>query len=142
MANQAVVSTSMSITRGSLNRPLTSNDVIVMTGLAGPTPGNVLAAVNHTVVNLTALTTPGLCRIQNLDANNTVYYGIYSSHYNDFFPLGRLLPGMTNYLYLSDLLGKDLTPVTGTGPGDAFTNNFALKALTAPCWCLVEVFDQ
>lgn len=141
MPNQAVISTQISITRGSLLRPLQSNDTISMTGTGGPTPGTITAPTGYVVVDVSAVTTPGLCRIQNLDANNSVYVGIYSSHFNEFFPLLKLLPGTTQVIYLSDLLGKDLQPGTGTHPQDAFTNEMALKGVGGSCQVLVEIFD-
>jgi hypothetical protein len=112
-----------------------------MTGSGGPYPGTIKVAQNHTEPDLSQIVTPGLCRLQNLDLTNSVYYGIYSSHYNDFFPLGKLLPQTTQVIYLCDLLGRDMQPGTGTSPGDAFTNKLSFKALAAPCYVLIEVFD-
>jgi hypothetical protein len=131
----------MNVQRGVFNRVMNGQFSSPLTGSNGPTPGTITAQLNHTVVSLADLVTPGLCRIENQDTVNSVYVGVYSSHFNEFFPLLMLKAGESYPVRLADLLGKDLSPGTGTG-GDAFTFQLALKAVGAPVIVLVEALDN
>lgn len=111
-----------------------------VTGTKGPCVGSIRVALAGTDVDLSELTTPGLCRIQNQDATNFVEYGIREPGTNTFYPLGEILPGESYVLRLSRNLQEEYV---GTGTGTSAPTNFLhLKANTAACNVLIEVFEQ
>lgn len=144
MANEATIQTSLIIrkTSGSitqidyLSRPQTFNADV--TGAKGPTPGAISVSTSGTDLDLSELTTPGLCRISNQDATNYVEYGIYDSSSARFFPLGELLPGESYILRLSRNVGEEYYSTTGTDAG----NSVRFKADTAAVVVLVEAFEK
>lgn len=139
MANEATIRTSLMIKKGNIfyqSNPTAFKANV--TGTKGPVPGavSIAATVTGTDIDFSELVTPGLCRLQNLDATNFVTYGIWDGV--SFFPLGELLPGETYVLRLSRYLGEEFA---GTGtPADV--NTFRMKADTAACNVLVEAFEQ
>lgn len=141
MSNEATINVSLSIVKGSLqysSKP-TSFRADVSTA-NGPTPGCITATTAGTDVTLTGLTTPGLCRIQNLDATNYVTYGIWDADNSKFFPLGELLPGESYVLRLARDIEEEY--MTGTGTTGAAVNRLRIKAHTASCKVLVEAFEK
>ena len=133
MSNEAQIRSSLQISKGNLryNSQPTAFRADV-TGTNGPTPGAIAVATAGTNVDLSALTTPGLCRLMNLDATNYVTWGIYDGVY--FFPLGEILPGETYVIRLSRILGSE-------SPGTATGNRLRLVANTAACKVAVEAFE-
>jgi hypothetical protein len=115
-------------------------------GLAGPTPGAILAAVNLTIIDMSQITkaggVPGLAYIRNLDQINIVYMGAYDPDSTTFFPLFDFLPGEGYVVRLSSFLGKELIPGTGTGIEDVGIAQLAFKADVAPCQVQVDIFAQ
>lgn len=111
-----------------------------VTGVLGPTPGAFVATTAGTDVDLTELTTPGLCRISNLDATNYVTVGIWDPEGNTFYPADEVLPGES---YVKRL-ARDIEEEYGTGAGTtgANTNRLRIKANTAACNVLVEAFEK
>lgn len=142
MANEATIRNSLQIVKGELNyqsKPTSFlADVSMASGVKGPTPGNILAALAGTDVDLSALGTPGLCRIQNLDATNYVTYGIWNGV--DLYPLGELLAGEVTIFRLA----RDIEEEYGTGTGTTGTaiNKLRFRANTAACNVLVEAFEK
>lgn len=137
MANEARVNSSLQINKGNLqfrSNPTTFQATI--TGAKGPVPGAITAAVLGTNVNFSELTTPGLCRITNLDAINFVTFGVYDG--TSFYPLGEILPGEFYVLRLSRDLNEEYI---GTGT-NADANQFRVVANTAACNVLVEAFEK
>lgn len=137
MANEATIRSSLQIFKQSSNltvldyqsRP--SAFTATVTGTAGPSPGVINVTTSGVDVDLTALTTPGLCRIMNLDATNYVQFGIWDGA--TFHDLGELLPGESFVLRLSRNIGL------GVGTG---YENLRLKADTDTCICIVEAFEK
>lgn len=140
MANEATVRSSLQIQVGEIDyssRPTTFKATV--TGQKGPVPGAFTAALTGTNLDLSELTTPGLCRLQNLDDENFVTYGAYDPETEKFYPMGELLPGETFVTRLSRNLGWEYG--TGTGTTGAETNVIQFRADTAPVDVLVEAFE-
>lgn len=133
MANEARIHSSLQINKGNL-KPRSSPTVFTatVTGTNGPTPGAIAVSTSGVNVDFSALTTPGFCRIANLDATNYVTWGIYDGVY--FFPMGEILPGEFYVIRLSRSLGGE-SPGTGTG------NRFRLVANTSACKVQVEAYE-
>jgi hypothetical protein len=141
--NEAQVSSSLQITKGNLVYPRSqpasfSADV---TGSIGPTPGAVLATSAGTLVDLSKLSIPGLCRIMNQDpaGGNYVEYGPWDPDLSTFLPIGEVLPGESYVLRLSRRLGNEYgSPGTGTtGTG----TRLMVRTVSASVWVLVEAFE-
>jgi len=141
MANEAQVRCSLQITKGNLEyhgKPTMFNADVA--GIKGPVPGAIQVALAGTDVDFGELTTPSLCRLQNLDATNYVVYGIRDPELSQFYPLGELLAGESYVLRLS----RDLQEQYGTGTDpDAplASNRLHLIARGAACEVLVEAFE-
>lgn len=111
-----------------------------VSGTKGPSPGAIQVTIAGTDVDFSQLTTPGLCRIMNLDPTNYVEYGIRDVASRKFYPLGEILPGETYVLRLSRNIQEEYYPSTGTGTtGDI--DKFHIKANKAACNILVEAFE-
>ena len=112
----------------------------------GPTPGAIAVSVSYTVVNLSQLTTPGLCRISSLEAatsSNVIQVGIYDSQVASFYPLMELLPGESYVIRLSRLINKEILPGTGTSVTDSTPEgSLALKSSPGVGIALVEAFER
>lgn len=141
MANEATVTSSLQITKGNLKYASTPKDFrATVTGSKGPTPGAITVALAGTKVSLAQLTTPGLCRIANIDSTNYLIYGIFDGV--EFYPLGEVLPGEFYVIRLSRYLGRSIgTGVPGTGTYDVGTYSLMLKATVAPLVAVVEAFE-
>lgn len=141
MANEITISCGMSFKKGStVYRSQPTSFRADMDGNKGPSPGAITASVFGTSVAFTELSTPGWCRLQNLDAVNFVQYGIYDTGGAVFYPLGELLPGEITILRLSRNLGESYAS-TGTGTSAA-VNRLHFKADTADVNVLVEAFEK
>lgn len=123
MANEARVTSSLYLRKASAtglvlleyqSRP--SSFQADVSGTKGPSPGAVTVARTGTTIDLSQLTTPGFCVIQNLDATYMFEYGIFDPSINSFFPLGECGPGEVYTIKLSrNLLREYPSPGTGTG---------------------------
>ena len=111
-----------------------------LTGTKGPTPGAIAVSTQGTNVDLSQLTTPGWCWLQNLDVDNYVEWGIYDTERDVFFPIGELGPGQTALYKCSRNVLEEYFPATGTGT-TAPTNKLRLRADKAACNVRVEVFE-
>lgn len=146
MANEAMIRGSLQVAAGNLSyqspRSIGAFQADMSTGedQGGPTPGAILVSVEGTDVDLSQLTTPGLCIIQNLDPTNFVTLGIWDTEAELLFPLLEFMPGEGFPVRLSRYLQTEFIG-TGTGTSD-YTNQLRLKADTAPCRVLVEAFDK
>lgn len=141
MSNEARITASLQIVKSPityLSQP--TSFTADVTGLKGPTPGAFTATTGGTDCNLSELVTPGFCRIQNLDDENYVEYGIYDPQTVVFYPLGEVGPGETYVLKFSRNLFEEYA---GAGTGTtAPTNTFRFKANTASVNMLVEAFEK
>ncbi len=144
MANEAQIRISLNIRLGTLTYQSspTGYNADVLTN-HGYTPGTILVSKYGTDVDLTQLSQPGLCIIQNLDDTNFVEYGIYDldSPNAAFYPLGEVLPGEIYLLRLSRLLGYQLGTGSGTASGDTGLR-LRFKANTAACRVKIEAFER
>lgn len=140
MADEATIRSSLLVRCDTLNyQSYPTSFQADVAGEKGPTPGAITVTTEGTSVDLSELTTPGLCRIMNLDATNYATYGIWDPENDTFFPLGELLPGETYVLRLSRDLQEEFG--TGTGTTGADTNRLRFKADTASVVVLVEAFE-
>ncbi len=142
MADEAQIRSSLSIVSGKLeyrSQPTAFNADV--TGSKGPVPGAIQVTTAGTDVDFSELTTPGLCRLMNLDPTNFVVYGIWDPESHTFFPLGELLPGEFAVLRLARDLQEEMGTAAGTGTTGADTNRLRFKAHTAACNVLVEAFE-
>lgn len=140
MASEATIRSSLQIKADNIqyfSRPTAFKADVA--GRAGPTPGLVVATVAGTDVSFALLTNKGLCRIQNLDLNNSVRVGVWEPDTNKFYPFMRLLPGESYVFRLAPDFGAEYS---GTGSAVADSNNtLRVKASNAACDVLVEAFE-
>lgn len=144
MANEAQVRSSITIRKDDLyyvSQPQQFN--VDVSEARGPTPGTILATIYGTDVDISLLTVPGLCRIQNLDATNWIEYGIRDPETNKFYPLGEVGPGESYPMKLSRNIEWEYAGSgTGTGTSGDSNNRFCIRANTASCYVLVEAFER
>lgn len=115
MANEATVVSQLTILKGNLQETtLPGSFTATVSGTKGPTPGVVTATTDGVDVDLSELTTPGLCVIRNLDATNWVEVGVYNPDQSEFYPLMRILPGEHYVIRLSPNVNQEYA---GTGTG-------------------------
>ena len=114
-----------------------------VTGTKGPTPGALTVQRTRTDVDLSQLTTPGLCRFMNLDATSRIYVGLWNPDVPlEFTPMMMLLPGESFVFRLADNIGSELDVGTGTGTADpGRTVKLSLKAAPAVAFALIEAFE-
>lgn len=145
MADEARVTSSLYIRKGTdpvqleyQSRP--SAFTADVAGTKGPVPGAIEVTLAGVDVDLSELTTPGLCRIANQDDANTFEYGVWDPEGNTFFPLGEVGPGESYVIKLSRLLQWELG--TGIGTSGPETNRLRLKSFTdVSINALVEAFE-
>lgn len=137
MANEITVNCGLNIKNGSLDYAARPNSFRAdMSTIGGPTPGTIAVPVTGVQIDLSGLSTPGICRIQNLDTTNYVTVGIYDGV--SYFPLMELLAGESFIIRLYRHLGDEFV---GTGtPSDV--NQLYAMADTAECKLLVEAFEK
>lgn len=113
-----------------------------VTGSKGPTPGAITVSTAGTDVDLSELTTPGLCRIANVSVLSYMEVGIWDPAAGRLYLMMELDPGESNVIKLS----RDIQEETGTGdPGTAVLdtdNRLRLKAIGASGVALVEAFEK
>lgn len=142
MSNEARVTSSLSITKGSLTyRSAPTGFSADVSAANGPTPGVVSCSVTGTDLDFSRLARPALCWLQNLDDVNYVTVGVYEPGTGVFYPLLELLPGESYVIRLSRSVGEQQQgTVTGTGT-DAVNNAVRVRASGAACNVRVEAFD-
>src|SRR5574343_1992303 len=117
MADEATIYSGLQIIKGDRNVPMGvpsfTDDV---SGTNGPTPGAIAVPVTGVNVDLSVLTTPGWCKITNLDATNYVEYGGFDASAEIFIPLGEIPVGGWTVFKLSRHLGSEYGTV-GTAAG-------------------------
>ena len=141
MAGQATIITSLQINSGRIQYQNGGTSfVAVVTGSKGPVPGAVTVPMEGIDIDFSQLIQPGLCRIMNLDLSNPVHYGIWDPLTLRFYALGKLLPGESYILRLSEYIGETVNPLSGTGTvGMGTTLRFV--PTVAPLDVLVEAFE-
>jgi hypothetical protein len=141
VADEIQVRASLNIRQGSLDyrsSPTAFNDD--RAGEGGPTPGGFTVSVGGTDVDLSALSNPGWCWVQNLDDTNTVRMGVWNPDQSEFYPLLRWKPGQGYPVLLDELINQEQA---GTGTGTTGqTNTLRMKADNAPCKVIVHAFEE
>ena len=140
MADEATVRCSLEITQGNLKyRSYPTDFTVDVAASKGPVPGAIAVGTAGTDIDFSELTTPGLCRISNLDATNYVEIGIWDG--TEFYPVIELGPGEFYVIKLSRFLGKSFAVGSGTGTYDTDTYTLRARANVAACNILVEAFE-
>jgi len=139
MADEIQLQVSYIIRKGNLDEQGRPNQFnLTMTGSKGPTPGSILIPTTGKVVDLSALSSPGLCWIHNLDSTNFVTGGVYDG--SKFYPMFELPPGIAYPILLSRYINQEFV---GTGTGtNADINQLMLIADTAACQVIVKAYDK
>lgn len=108
---------------------------VTQTNVGGPTPGTVtVAASPGTTISLSALTTPGIVQIVNLEPSggNFITFGLWEATGSIFRPFGEVWPGETfNWRFSRSIL-------TANTAADVFR----IVADTAACKVLVAAFEK
>jgi hypothetical protein len=142
MADEAQVRGSIEITNptsGFKYRSYPTDFKADVTGSKGPTPGALTVVAAGTSIDLSELTTPGLCILKNLSLTVTVDVGI--SDGTEFYPLFEVQPGEVYPCRLSKWLGRSFGG-TGTGSYDTDTYTMMIKPQTnVTCNVVVEAFE-
>jgi hypothetical protein len=112
---------------------------IDMTGIGGPYVGTLNVPTTGATVDLSALGTPGAAYFMNQDPTNPVDYGVREDSTGKFFPIGRLLPGLRQPIYLSPHLGIE---ESGAGSSSIGNTHLFFKAFNGTCRVDVEIFPQ
>lgn len=139
MSDEIRVTSSLQVANGSLfyqSQPtaFTADQA----GTGGPSPGILNVSTAGRNVSFSELTTPGLCRIQNLDSTNFIRWGIHDGAL--FHPVGKILPGETYIIRLDADIGEEEAD-TGTGT-TGVVNSLYVKAVGGTCKVLIEAFDS
>lgn len=142
MANEALVTSGLILIADNLKyRTAVPSFRADVTGRKGPTPGAVTVPTTGVNVDLSQLTTPGLCVLKNLDAEVAFDWGLYDSDILRFFKVGRVLAGEQYVLRLHPELDEDYGS-TGTGTIDRSNNvHLRLVAPTRQLFASVEAFE-
>ena len=141
MANEATIRSSLIIRSGNLTyRSGKQGFSADVSGSKGPVPGAVTATTDGTDIDLSGLTTPGLCEITNLDSANPVKVGRWDSNVNVFYPLMLLLPGEQYTIRLDPDVEDEYT---GTGTGTtAASSTLRAKGVNASVNVSVNAFES
>ena len=146
MANEATITMSLQLrkTDGSLSlidyRPQPTTYQLDVTGVGGPTPGQLLATENGVDVDLSMLTTPGICRIHNMDPDDWIKVGRFDPDTNRYYPLLRVPPGMSQLMILDEDVADEYA---GTGTGTTATlSTLRIKGVNGDRKVLVEAFEE
>lgn len=138
---EAIVTNQLLIQKGNLQyQSLPGSFQATVTGSGGPTPGAISVSIDGVDINLAALTTPGLCRLQNLDATNNIAVGVWNPDQSEFYPLLYLKPGESYVIRLHPHVNQEYAG-TGTGTTGQL-NTLRAQAENAACLLLVEAFED
>lgn len=111
-----------------------------LTGSNGPTPGAITISTTGTNIDLSELTTPGLCVFKNIDDTHFITIGPYDPESNLWYPMIEILAGEIYVVRLSRNLGNEYA--TGTGTVGPSTNTFRAVADTAASVLVVDAFEK
>lgn len=139
--NEATIRSSLQISKNNLqSSTLPTTFLGDVTGTGGPSPGTITVDLDGKDVDLSALTTPGYARFQNLDATNFVELGIFDPETGVFYPLLEILPGESYVMRISRNIAKEFG--TGTGTTGPTTNTLRLRADTANVQVRADVYES
>lgn len=144
MASEANVRSSLIIAIPANNLKYQSNPTDFQENVSvanGPSPGAVSVSVTGTNIDLSQLSHPGLCYVQNLEdasvaPNNFVTLGVYDGA--SFFPLIEVRPGKGYVFRLSRYLNEEFI---GTGT-NSDANQLRAVANERACILKFEAFDD
>lgn len=141
MANEATIRSSLLIRKGSVFYQSQPTAFLAdVTGTKGPVPGAITVDNEGTDVDFSELTTPGLCRFQNLSSSGHLEVGIWDPQTFVFYPLLELLAGESYIVRLSRNLQEQYAN-TGTGTSAA-ENRVRIKGHQGATVALIEAFEQ
>ena len=142
MANEIQFRSGLTIRNGNLDYSSRPNSGLLDQSLVGgPSPGEVLALQTGTLVDFSALTSPGACWLQNLDSTNWVEVGAWDPDHSEFFPLLELPPGVPMPVFLSRYLGYEMDMGAGTGTVGSGVR-LMLKGVDGACRVRVDAFER
>ena len=155
MSDEIQVRASLQIRAGQLifqSNPTGFNADMATAVPNGPTPGSLSVPLAGINVDLSQLTTPGMCFLYNVGTGDTdtddlgnsfVEYGMFdpTTAVHEFIPLGEILPGEGYVLRLSRFLGHEMGTTAGTGTTGQ-NSVLRLKAVGAVQHCQVFVFER
>lgn len=118
MSNEANVSVGLQIDKDALHYGSNPRSFQADISIGrGPSPAFMIATAAGNAVDLSQLSNPALCWIQNLDDTNFFTLGIRDPETDKFYPMDEWLPGEVFLKRLSRYLGQERDTPTGTsGP--------------------------
>lgn len=139
MAREARVSCGLTIRKDNIDfRAYPASFTADVSEASGPTPGEFEVGPYGKAVDLSSITTPGLCWIQNRSSTFSIIVGIHDGA--SFFPLLEFLPGEAFPMRLWRHLGEEFTG-TGTGtPSDV--NRLWISAIGGTARVFVGAFGK
>lgn len=145
MSNEVQRRMSLNVRQGTVPNNRSIAVQLDQVNAGGPSPGQINVTNRGTLVDLSTLTLPGECWLQNLDTLYYVEYGIYDPETLAFFPLGEILPEDAQPIRLSRNIQEQYYGTgTGTSAGGE-TNRLMIKAPLAPpsytCKVIVDAFE-
>lgn len=141
MANEATVTSTLSINQDGIQyrSPQPNRFLADVSVMRGPVPGAFPCSMDGTDLDLSLLTTPGLCCLQNLDATDYVTLGVYDPTSDTFFPVLELLPGEVYVVRLHRFVNREST---GTGTQVDYDSRLQLRANAGEVWVRVDAFEK
>jgi hypothetical protein len=137
MANEARVTSALSIQRDNLNYNVQGTFLADVSMSKGPRPGGVTVNADGIDIDFGTLVIPSLCRIAHVDGTDRIEYGIRAG--TTWYPVGELLPGESYVLRLSRNLGEQ-GYTTGTGTTGTI-HSLHLRSTGGVCEATVEAFE-
>lgn len=104
------------------------------------TPGHLIATTIGVDIDLSKVTNPGWTEFRNLDATNSVAFGIWNPDQSEFYPFALLGPGQHFIMPLHPLINQEFAN-TGTGTTGQL-NTLRALAQYASCNISVKVFER
>lgn len=145
MANEATVRISVSVRKRSGSLTLiderhSASYFEDVSGTAGPVPGSIAVTEVGVNLDLSALTTPGLCYLHN-QGDYPINWGVMDPETGRFYALGTISPGKGAFPgKLYQFLGEYEIEGTGTG---SFSSTYYMhfKAVGGASRLLAGVFE-
>lgn len=140
MADEATIRQGIQIIVGGrrIYAPPTAAFKVDVSVATGPTPGRITALVTGTDVDLSALTTPGLCHIINYSTTDYLIWGIYDPETLRFYPVGEVAAEGEQVIELSRELAGEFT---GTAEVSS-TNRLQVRGGAGTVECAVNAFEK
>lgn len=141
MSREITVSAGLNVRNGNLNYPSSPRQFTAdMSAIGGPTPGTIDVSTTGTDIDLSGLTTPGMCFIHNLDATNYVQLGVWNPDQSEFYPIMRIKAGEHYVIRLDPDLNEEYAGTSTGTTGEL--NTLRLVAANAACKVRVDAFED